>query len=302
MRILVTGANGMLGADLCQILEGLGHAVVRTDVHDGAVGQGVDWEALDITDLGQVEQHIRGNQPDVVIHAAAYTDVDGCERNPDLAYRINALGTWHLAAVCGAHHVKLVYISTDFVFDGEKGAPYTEYDATNPLGHYGASKLAGEKHVVQLCRQHWIIRTQWLFGLHGKSFPSTILRLAETRPELTIVADQIGSPTHTVDLAEAITGIIGSPLYGTYHVCNAGSCSWYELAVKTLELAGVRGTTVKPIPASQYPTPTRRPAYSVLRRYALELQGRDSLRPWQQALGDFVHRREEAIRRAAASS
>ena len=293
MRVLVTGANGMLGVDFCALLEADGHEVIRTDV---AVREGVitsAWEALDITDTHAVSQCLLNHQPDVVIHGAAYTDVDGCERNPEMAFKVNALGTWNIASVCGAHHITLVYISTDFVFDGEKGEPYTEYDAPHPLSHYGASKLAGEQYVRQLCRQHFITRTAWLFGPHGPSFPAKMLELAKTRTELSVVVDQVGCPTYTRDLARTLIELLSSQLYGTYHVTNAGSCSWYEFARTTLELAGVDNVVVHPMPADKWPSPTRRPAYSVLRCFALELQMRETPRPWRDAVGDFLQRRQE---------
>lgn len=295
MRVLMTGANGMLGRDLCPMLEEAGHTVIRTDVGNQARPDSPEWETLDITSLPAARHSLLSNQPDVVLHAAACTDVDGCERDPDRAFRINALGTWNMAAICGAHHITLVYLSTDFVFDGEKKTPYTEFDTPRPLSHYGASKLAGEKFVAQLCRQHFIVRTAWLFGVHGgRSFPDKILQLAQTHRERFVVTDQVGSPTHTRDLSRALIELLPSPLYGTYHIANAGQCSWYELAKKTLELAGVTTMEVKPIPSSQYSSPTRRPAYSVLRRYALELQGRDNLRPWQQALAEFIALRQRS--------
>lgn len=294
MRVLVTGANGMLGQDLCALLEQASHEVIRTDRAASPDPPNVPWEPLDVTDTDAVRQMLLHHQPDVVIHAAACTDVDGCEREPERAYKLNALGTWNMAAVCGGHHITLAYISTDFVFDGTKTTPYTEWDTPNPLSHYGASKLAGEKFVAQLCRQHFIVRTAWLFGTHGgRSFPDRILALAQTNKERFVVTDQIGSPTHTVDLSRALIDLLHSPLYGTYHITNAGQCSWYELAKKTLELAGETRMEVKPCPASQYASPARRPAYSVMRRFALELQGKDNLRPWQQALADFIDRRRQ---------
>ena len=288
MRILVTGANGMLGIDLCALAEAAGHSVIRTDVTRREGITTPVWEPLDITDVHAVTESLLRHQPDCVIHTAAYTDVDGCERNPDLAYKINTLGTWNLAAICGNHHITLIYLSTDFVFDGEKKEPYTEFDPVHPLSHYGASKLAGEKLVSQLCHRHFIVRTSWLFGVHGKSFPATILRLAQTRTELDVVVDQTGSPTYTVDLAQMLLALPTTPLYGTYHATNAGHCTWHELAETTLAVAGVHTVRAHPIPASKWPTPTRRPAYSVLRHYALELQGRDNVRPWQEALRDFI--------------
>ena len=290
MRVLVTGANGMLGTDLCEMLEAAGHEVVRTDVaaHNG--DREYKWESLDITDTHQVARCLLNHQPNCVIHAAAYTDVDGCERNPDLAFRVNGLGTWNIASVCGAHHITLIYISTDFVFDGSKGEPYTEFDPSNSLNHYGASKLAGEQYVRQLCRQHFVARTAWLFGIHGPSFPSKMLELAKTRTDLSVVVDQVGCPTYTRDLVHALLELLPSQLYGTYHITNAGACSWYEFAKTTLELAGVN-ITVHPMPADKWPSPTKRPHYSVLRNYAFELQGRKLLRPWKDAVVEYLGRR-----------
>ena len=291
MRVLITGANGMLGIDLCSMLESSNHQVIRTDV---SVKEGMTvpaWEPMDITSAHSVAQTVLKFQPDAVIHGAAYTDVDGCTRDPDLAYRINALGTWNLASICGTHNITLAYVSTDFVFDGAKGSPYTEFDATNPLNPYGASKLAGEGFVARLCRKHFIARTSWLFGVNGKSFPGTMLNLAKTKPELNIVCDQIGSPTHTVDLARKLIELLDSPLYGTYHISNTGHCSWFDLAKYTLEFAGVTSTEVKPMPAAQWPSPTVRPEYSVLRHYSLELQGRDDLPTWQEGLQEYMRLR-----------
>ena len=290
MRVLVTGANGMLGLDLCRMLEEAGHTAIRTDV---SVREGMsvpEWQSLDITDTRAVMQSIEKNQPDAVFHGAAYTDVDGCERNPDLAFKINELGTWNIAAACAEHDLKMTYVSTDFVFDGAKQTPYCERDAPNPLGYYGWSKLAGERHVAALCRKHYIARTAWLFGVNGASFPRKMLELAKTRPEIRVVVDQVGSPTHTVDLARTMINLLETPLYGTYHITSKGSCSWHEFCRKTLELAGVTGVEVKPMPADEWPSPTKRPAYSVLRHYALELQGRDDLPQWEDALADFLKR------------
>ena len=274
----------MLGTDLRKALEDLPDAeLILTDV----VG---DVRQLDITDTDEVRGIITETSPDLVIHGAAYTDVDGCERDPDRAFRVNALGTWNVAVACRESDSALVYVSTDFVFDGEKGEPYTEYDPPNPIGHYGASKLAGEVHVRQLCPKHFIVRTAWLYGEHGKNFPFTILNAAKSKKELRVVADQVGSPTFTADLASAIRDLIRSPLYGTYHITNKGSCSWYEFAKQILTYAGIDDVEIKAIRSEEWPTPTRRPKNSVLRHYALELQGRDNLRTWEEALKDFISR------------
>ncbi|NLC58275.1 MAG: dTDP-4-dehydrorhamnose reductase [Armatimonadetes bacterium] len=283
MRIVVTGAAGMLGRDLVAILSEQ-HAVVPTDLAGAA-------HSLDITDAVAVRAFLEAERPDAVVHCAAYTDVDGCERDPDQAYRVNALGTAAVAGAC--HHVgaALVYLSTDFVFDGEKTTPYTEFDDPRPLGVYGASKLAGENLVRSLCPRHYVVRTQWLYGAHGKNFPFAILRRADAGEPLRVVADQVGVPTFTRDLCGAIARILEQPLYGTYHAANRGEVSWHGFATRLLALAGLDPSQVVPIPAAEWPSPTRRPAYSVLRPYVLELTGRaDPLRPWEEALADFLAR------------
>jgi dTDP-4-dehydrorhamnose reductase len=276
MRILVTGARGMLGTELCAALR---------PAHEVA---GVDLEDFDITDTARTLAALGEAKPEWVIHGAAMTDVDGCERDPDRAFRVNALGTWNVAAACREVGAALIYVSTDFVFDGEKGEAYTEYDAPRPINAYGASKLAGEAHVRELVTRHVIVRSACLFAAHGKNFVRTILAAAEQRSELRVVADQVGSPTYAPDLAAAIARhLVGTPLYGTYHVTNAASASWADLATEALRLAG-SGTRVVRISAAEWPSPTRRPKMSVLRRYALELRGADDMRPWQEALSEML--------------
>lgn len=275
MKILVTGARGMLGTDLCARLI-QEHEVIALDLPE-----------LDITDSADTMAALDIYRPEMVIHCAAYTDVDGCEREPGRAYRVNAFGTWQVAAACRKYDIALAYLSTDFVFDGEKGAPYDEFDRPNPIGVYGRSKFAGEELVRQLVARHIIIRTAWLFGIHGKNFVRTILRHAGEKDELRVVADQVGCPTYTVDLAEAIAGLAGTELYGTYHITNAGACSWAQFAEEIIKQAGLE-TKVIPIPASEWNSPTRRPKDSRLRHLALEMLGRDNIRPWQQALAEFL--------------
>lgn len=289
MRILITGAAGMLGTDARHIFAAQGHEVIPTDVGPAATGE---IRPLDITDGTAVRGFFADARPDLVFHGAAYTNVDGCERDPDLAHKINALGTWSVASATEEIGAALVAISTDFVFDGAKGTTYTEFDAPKPISHYGASKLAGENLARAACRRCYIIRTSWLYGVHGKNFPYTVLNLAKTKPELPIVADQFGTPTYTVDLVEAIGEIVRSPLYGVYHVSNGGETSWEGFAKAILAKANLSHIPVKPITSDEYAqmfgSPTRRPAYSVLRHYALELQGKDNLRPWEDALDAFL--------------
>lgn len=280
LRILVTGACGMLGSLVCKALQGE-HHVIPTDV----VG---DCETLDITDTSAVFDSLNCARPEMVIHCAAMTDVDGCERDPDRAFLVNAVGTWNLACASAHNDSAIAYVSTDYVFDGDKGSPYTEFDATNPLSAYGASKLAGEQAVRDLCRKHYIVRTSWLFAPHGKNFALSILKAAQVNKELRVVADQFGSPTYAADLADFLAALAGSPLYGVYHYTNAGSCSWHEFASKIIETAGLADVKVAKINSEEWPTPTRRPKFSVLRHYRMELLGRDGARPWQDAVAEFV--------------
>ncbi len=281
MRILVTGACGMLGREVCAAAA-TGHQVIPTDILD-------ECGALDITNADQMMSSIGEHKPDMVIHCAAMTDVDGCTRDPENAYRINAFGTWSLACACAKTGCSLAYVSTDFVFDGTKTEPYTEFDMPNPLSAYGASKLAGENAVKETIRNFYIVRTSWLYAPHSKNFPLSILKASETRRELKVVADQIGSPTYARDLAEFLVSLAGSPLYGTYHFSNAGCCSWYDFAVRILASAGKTDVDVMPISSDEWPTPTRRPAQSALRRMRLELLGRDKVRRWEDTVEEFAH-------------
>lgn len=279
----------MLGTDARRILAQQGHHVLATDVGPAATG---DIAPLDITDLAGVRTVFQEYRPEVVLHGAAYTNVDGCERDPDTAFRVNALGTWTVAAAAEEVGAALVAISTDFVFDGLKGDRYTEFDVPNPISQYGASKRAGELLALQNCQRTYIVRTSWLYGVHGKNFPYTMISLAKTKPELPIVADQIGTPTYTVDLVETVAGIIERPLYGVYHVSNGGECSWADFARAVLQKSNLGHVPVRGINSEEYAqmfgSPTRRPPYSVMRHYALELQGRDTLRPWEDALDTFL--------------
>ena len=287
MRVLVTGSCGMLGRLVCSSLSAE-HTVLATDI----VGE---CEQLDISNTDRVFEVFGKFQPETVIHCAAMTDVDGCERDPDRAYLVNAIGTWNIACACAHFGCPVVYVSTDYVFDGTKDSPYTEFDKPNPINVYGASKLAGEEAVRDLCAKHFIVRTSWVIAPHGKNFALTILNLAkqrivenETDKPLTIVADQIGSPTYAKDLAQFLSSLVGSPLYGIYHFTNSGYCSWYEFASKVIEFAGIDQVKVVPIKSEDWPTPTRRPKYSVLRHYRLELLGRDNVRDWKEAVRELV--------------
>lgn len=289
MKVLITGAAGMLGTDARRIFAEAGYEVVATDVGAAATGEIVP---MDITDAAAVREKTRAERPDVIFHGAAYTNVDGCERDPDLAYKVNALGTWAVASAAEDIGASLVAISTDFVFDGAKGAKYTEFDAPNPLSHYGASKLTGETLARQTCRKTFVVRTSWLYGVWGKNFPYTMLALALKNGELKVVGDQFGTPTYTVDLLNAVLDILDVALPGVYHVSNAGETSWHGFAQAVMEKTGQANVPVHKLTSDEaaelLKTPTRRPPYSVLRHYALELMGRDTLRPWPDALDAFL--------------
>ena len=274
MRVVVTGAAGQLGHDLRQALAGC--EIVPLDL-----------PAFDLTDVS-CGQCIVGAAPDVVIHAGAYTDVDGAEREPARAMAINAEGTARVAQAAEQVGARLLYISTDYVFDGKKGSPYAEDDRPAPLNVYGRSKLAGEKEALAGCTNVLVVRTAWLYGNAGRNFVKTIMALADERPVLRVVADQHGCPTRAEDLAKAISALIGNEIQGILHVTNEGECSWYEFAQEIIRLSG-RPATVEPIMTDQTDRPAARPAYSVLsaeRRRRLGIK----MPHWKEALNGYIRR------------
>ncbi len=270
--ILVVGANGMLGCDLIALL--------------GGRGQGVDIADIDITSPESVVKVIGKLKPKVVINCAAYTDVDGCESNTETAMSVNGEGVGYLAMTCRDIGALLVQISTDYVFDGGKGTPYVEDDAPCPLSVYGESKLAGEMNAA-FCPDHLIVRTQWLYGLHGKNFVETMLRLGAEKDELTVVDDQIGSPTWTVDLARAIIALIDSGRRGTYHAANSEYCSWNDFAKAIFEEAGLN-VSVKPMTTTELNRPANRPLYSTLDCAKLAGDTGFQPQPWRSALQEYL--------------
>ncbi len=268
-KVLVTGAKGMLGKDLCPILEDSGYEVVETDI-----------DTMDITDIFSVNSSIEKHKPDVVIHCAAYTNVDGAESDKDTAEKINVTGTENLAKICAKNDVELVYISTDYVFDGNKSEAYLPYDEPNPLNVYGLTKLKGEQAVQKYCEKYYIVRTSWLYGIHGKNFVETMISLAQTKKELKVVDDQIGCPTWTVELANAILKILDEYEYGIYHACGSGKTSWYGFAKKIFELEGLE-VNLTPCITDEFPRPAKRPKYSVMDNGKL-------CRRWETALKDYL--------------
>lgn len=282
MRILLTGAGGMLGQALRGQLSGV-HEVVA-----------LRHAELDVTDLDAARSALARAKPEVVVHAGAWTDVDGCELDPNRAWRVNALGSRNVAVACQLSGAACCYLSTDYVFDGTKPEPYTEFDLPNPISRYGGSKLAGERFVQTLIPRHWIVRSSWLFGPGGKNFVKTILAKARAGEHLRVVDDQTGSPTYTEDLARAMSQLLGEPRYGIWHVTNSGACSWYEFVAVILEHTGLRGAKLEPITSKELDRPAARPRNSVLRNYCWEIEGWSSLRPWADALRDYLAHPEVA--------
>ena len=277
MKILVTGANGMLGKDLCPILQDEGYDVIETDKHN-----------LDITNLAQVTKVLNEEKPDIVIHCASYTQVDKAEDEPDITRLINSKGTENIAKVCAEIDSTLVYISTDYVFDGKgingekRTTPYLPTDKSNPLNVYGLTKLEGEKAVRKYCKKYYIVRSSWLYGIHGKNFVETILSLKDM-PEIKVVDDQAGCPTWTVDLSEGIAELLKSNEYGIYHICGGGQTSWYNFAGEILTLDGA-SVNIKPCSTEEYPRKAKRPHYSVM-------DNNGSCRDWKSALKEYMQLR-----------
>ena len=274
-KVLVTGANGMLGQDLCPILEDNGYEVIETDIQN-----------LDITNSKMVEKVFLKEKPDYVIHCAAYTNVDKAEEDLETARLINAKGTENIAKACKNIDAALVYISTDYVFNGNGDKPYLPADETAPLNNYGLTKLEGEEAVKNILEKYYICRTSWLYGHHGKNFVETMISLAD-KSELKVVDDQVGCPTWTVELANAIVKIIENKPFGIYHTCGSNSTSWYGFAKEIFSQMGLN-VNLKPCATDEFPRPAKRPAYSIM-------ENKGICRDWKCALKDYLALRPESI-------
>lgn len=274
MRVLITGAGGQLGRALQAALAG--HTLIPLAHAD-----------LDVADRAAVFRAILSARPEVVIHAAAWTDVDGCARDPERAFRVNALGTQFVALACAAADAAMVYISTNEVFDGTKGEPYLEFDRPNPINPYGQSKWVGEWFVAHLLRRFYIVRTAWVFGPGGNHFVRKILRRADAEGSLRVVGDEVGSPSYTRDVAEAIARLIETEAYGIYHFTNEGMCSRYAYAREILRLTGRGHVPVVPIALADFPRPSRVPPFTPLANRCGAALG-IRLRPWPEALRAYL--------------
>jgi dTDP-4-dehydrorhamnose reductase len=281
MRVLVTGAAGMLARDLVPCLQQHTHEVVAPPEND-----------LDITHLQAIRRWIGSGRPHAVINCAAYTKVDQAEREEPLAKIINGLAVQNLCLACQEADIPLVHFSTDYVFDGTKNGPYTVHDHPNPINAYGRTKLLGEKYVLWLLTRFYLVRTSWLFGLHGPNFIETMLKLAGKQKQVSVVNDQRGCPTWTQHLSEAVVSLVESGRYGVYHATNSGPTTWFEYATEIFRLAGT-STEVLPITTDQFPTAATRPKNSVLDPFPLpEAIGRQ-MPTWQDALKQYL---EESAR------
>lgn len=276
MEVLITGAKGMLGSDLVKIFRENANKVIPCDL-----------EQFDITDIDSTVESIVAKKPDIVLHPAAYTDVDGCESNEDKAYKVNALGARNVAIACRELNIPMVYYSTDYVFNGKDSNGYKEFAQPNPLNAYGRTKLAGERFIQQILDKFYIIRISWLCGHNGKNFIKTILKLARERDNLTVVNDQTGSPTFTVDVAQATLQLVAKPTYGIYHITNTDYCTWFQFAKEICEYAGIK-VDIKPITSQEFNRPAVRPEYSILDNYHWKMEGYKPLRSYKAALKEYL--------------
>jgi dTDP-4-dehydrorhamnose reductase len=271
MKVLVTGANGQLGYDVVKRLE-----------ENKIQYLGIDKDTVDITNKNQVKKIINDYKPDTVIHCAAYTAVDKAEDEKEICHAINVLGTRYIAEACKKNNAKMVYISTDYVFDGEGEEPFKETDKPSPINYYGQTKYEGELEVKKMLEEFFIVRISWVFGINGNNFVKTMLKLAETRDEISVVADQVGSPTYTYDLARLLVEMINTDKYGVYHATNEGYCSWYEFACEIFKQAGI-DIKVNAIKTEDYPTRAKRPKNSRLCKKQFT-----ELKNWRAALSNYL--------------
>ncbi|MCR8844854.1 dTDP-4-dehydrorhamnose reductase [Paenibacillus sp. SC116] len=276
MKVLVTGADGQLGQDVVQLFRNHGHEVVACNR-----------SKLDITKQSQCQQVIREEHPAAIIHCAAYTAVDQAETDVDRAYEVNAVGTRNVAVAAESIGAKLIYISTDYVFNGRGNQPYNEYDNTDPQGIYGKSKRAGEVLIQSLSSRFFIVRTSWVFGEQGANFVKTMMKLGVERDQLKVVHDQVGSPTYTVDLAQFLLQLVETEQYGIYHASNSGICSWYEFAEEIFKQCSISAELL-PCTTEEFPRPAPRPQYSVMEPLSIRTNGFELLPHWKDALARYI--------------
>lgn len=285
-KILVTGANGQLGRAIRKEYENQGVEFINTDVIQA---EGVN-AVLDITSIDEVMSFIRHEKPNVIINCAAHTNVDRCEQEWDLAYKINAIGPRNLSIAATETGAKMIHVSTDYVFEGNGTSPYTEFDAPNPISAYGKTKYEGEKFVKDFADRYFILRTAWLYG-DGKNFVKTMLGLSESRDEISVVCDQLGSPTSASELARMIHYLEPTENYGLFHATCEGDTNWADFTEEIFRLAG-KSTRVKHVTSEQYaqmnPASAKRPAYSILENYMIKLTGDFMMADWKNAIAEYM--------------
>ncbi len=280
MKVFVTGVKGQLGFDVVNELEKRGHEAVGADI-----------EEMDITDEESVNRVIKESAPDAVIHCAAYTAVDAAEDHMELCRKVNAAGTEHIAKVCRELDIKMMYISTDYVFNGQGTRPWNPDDIREPLNVYGQTKYEGELAVEENLTRYFIVRIAWVFGVNGKNFIKTMLNLGKTHDKVSVVADQVGSPTYTYDLARLLVDMIETDKYGRYHATNQGLCSWYEFACEIFRQTGMN-VKVEPVASDQFPVKAKRPMNSRMSKVKLEENGFRRLPSWKDALARYLDKIE----------
>jgi len=283
MRVLVTGANGQLGYD-----------VVRRLKEESIEHTGATREDFDLRNENQVKEFIVKYNPDVIVHCAAYTNVDKAEDERELCYNVNVMGTRYIAETAKEINAKMLYISTDYVFNGEGEEPFEVTDEPDPINYYGQTKYEGELEVQKLLEKYFIVRTSWVFGINGDNFVKTMLKLGKERDEISVVADQVGSPTYTYDLAGLIVEMIKTDKYGIYHATNEGYCSWYEFAKEIFEVAGI-DVKVKPVGTEEFPTKAERPRNSRLSKESLVNNNFDKLKRFDIAISDYILKNKELL-------
>jgi dTDP-4-dehydrorhamnose reductase len=287
LKLLVTGAAGMLGSALCPTLEKRGHIVYATDIVQSEAIK----EYLDVRIYKQVKELLEKVKPDMVMHLAAETDVDNCEVDPDHAFLTNTIGTQNLALTCQKQDTEMVYISTIGVFHGDKPEPYTEFDQPNPINVYGKSKLEGEKIVQNMLKRYYIVRAGWMVGggpTKDKKFVGKIIRLSQEKTNLKAVDDKIGSPTYTFDFCNCLANLIETGFYGLYHCTNKGYCSRFDVAKWIIAVLGKSNVIVEPVNSAYFPLPAARARSEMSRNYKLELLGMDTTRHWKAALEEYI--------------
>lgn len=290
MKIIVTGVSGQLGNELIrQLTHGGCELGALPECYQNAEVFGVDLPDFDLRKKDSVDETVDRIKPDLVLHCAAHTAVDDCEDHPELAMQINAEGTQYLAQACEKYASKLVYVSTDYVFDGESDRPYLESDPCKPGSVYGESKYRGELYAMEFCKKTIVLRTAWMYGDHGKNFVKTILKKGAAGDPLYVVEDQIGCPSSTKDVAYSMLCLAAKVDSGIYHCVGAGQCSWYEYAKTILQEAGI-SCAVMPCATGEYPVKAKRPRYSVLAQDKLSSKINFQPRPWNVALKEYINR------------